>query len=81
MYTKNMNDDTINDLKQFIAATVTQQISDVRSDIKDLDDKLSVKIDDLAVSVADALESTNEDTDVRLKDHAQRIAHLEQKAA
>jgi len=54
-----MNSDTIDDLKQFISATVVQETSSVRRDIKRLDAKidhidmkLSTKIDDLAHSVA-----------------------------
>lgn len=83
-----MNDDTIQDLKQFITATVSQQVSDVRSDISDirsdiakLDIKLTTKIDDLSQSVAEALENSNQATDAQLKVHEQRIARLEQKAA
>ncbi|HUC95633.1 MAG TPA: hypothetical protein VMR76_01585 [Candidatus Saccharimonadia bacterium] len=90
-----MDDDNIQDLKQFIAATVTQQTSDLQSDIsglhnniatihsdlKNLDVKLSLKIDNLSKSVADALDTTNEVTDSKLKDHEKRIVRLEHKAA
>lgn len=73
-----MNDDTINDLKQFIAATVSQQVSDVRADIQRLDDKLTGKIDDMSASVAEALEATNESYAKQFDDHEQRISRLEQ---
>jgi hypothetical protein len=76
-----MNDDALEDLKQFIDKTIALNISDVRSDIKKLDDKLSAKIDDLSTSVANAMDTTNEVTDTQLKDHEQRINLLEQKAA
>jgi O-phosphoseryl-tRNA(Cys) synthetase len=76
-----MNDETVQDLKQFIAATVNQQISDVRDDIKALDQKLTVKSDDLSGSIAEALDNTNEATDSQLKDHDSRITQLEQKTA
>ena len=54
-----MNEDTIQDLKQFIASTVSQQatgvrsdiIAAVRSDINKLDVKLSTKIDNISQSV------------------------------
>ncbi|HSW37492.1 MAG TPA: hypothetical protein VLG37_03955 [Candidatus Saccharimonadales bacterium] len=72
-----MNDDTIEDLKQFIAATVAQQISEVRLDIKKLDHKLTAKIDDLSESVAKAIEDSNESTDAQLNDHEKRITKLE----
>lgn len=85
-----MNDDAIQDLKQFIAATVTQQTSDLASkddiaklkeDIVDLDNKLSAKIDDLSNSVAEALESSNEVVEEQLIYHNLRVTKLEQKAA
>ena len=75
-----MNDDKLEDLKQFIDKTISLNVSDVRSDIKNLDDKLSAKIDDLSASVASALDSTNEAIDTGLKEHQQRIKALEQKA-
>lgn len=90
-----MDEDTITDLKQFIAATVSQQlseirgdisdirvdISDIRSDIRKLDEKLTGKIDDLSASVAKAIEAANESTASQLQDHEQRIGRLEQNAA
>lgn len=90
-----MNDDTIQDLKQFIVATISHQTSDlatkddiratkddmkaIKDDIKNLDDKLSKKIDDLSSSVAESLEVTHEVIEVELKSHDQRITKLEQK--
>jgi uncharacterized coiled-coil protein SlyX len=76
-----MNDDTIQDLKQFIAATVSQQTSDIRTEIKQLDEKLSNKIDDLSNSVGEALDKSNEAAELQLNDHEQRIIKLEQKIA
>lgn len=84
-----MNDDAIQDLKQFIAATVSQQvssvsddiISSVRDDINKLDSKLTAKIDDLSLSVAEALENTNEASAAILQNHEQRITTLEKKTA
>jgi hypothetical protein len=85
-----MNEDVIEDLKQFIATAVSQQIADVRSDIEkmdnklssdiqSLDNKLSNKIDDLSDSVAEAIQAGNDSTDAQLNDHKQRIYKLEQK--
>ncbi len=76
-----MDEDVVNDLKQFIAATVTQQTSDIKADIADLDRKLSTKIDNLSQAVGEAIEQTNEATDTQLKDHEQRIGRLEHKLA
>ena len=75
-----MDEDTIQDFKQFITSTVSRQISEVRDDIKNLDNKLCSKIDELSTSVAEAIESTNESTDTQLNNHKQRIIRLEQKA-
>lgn len=78
-----MNEDVIQDLKQFISTTVSQQTSGLatKEDISDLDNKLSRKIDDLSDSVADALESGNEATEVHISNHEKRITKLEQKLA
>ena len=50
-----MDEDTINDLKQYIAATVSQQIGEVTERL----DRVALKIDDLSQSVAEAIENTN----------------------
>ena len=90
-----MNDDTIQDLKQFIEATFSQktsgisndvaglsnEVSGIRKDLDNLDKKHSDKIDELSASVAEAIENTNEVTDTQLNNHEQRITRLEQKAA
>lgn len=83
-----MDKDTLDDLKQFIVATVSQQLSlqtdEIRGDIGHLEHKidsveqhLSTKIDDLSNSVAEALDSSNEATAEHLKDHEQRLGKLE----
>jgi len=88
-----MNEDVINNLKQFIAVTVSQQTSDLREDIEglhgdinkldqkigQLDLKLSTKIDNLADFVSEAMSASNEEVDKQLKDHESRISHLEAK--
>jgi len=63
-----MTDDIISDLKDFIAATVSQQSvtlrdqisGDMRSEIDNLDDKLSTRIDDLSAAVTEALDNKSE---------------------
>jgi predicted nucleic acid-binding Zn-ribbon protein len=69
-----MNEDVIADLKQFIAATVSQQMSGVatKDDLKDLATKDDIdrlegeiatveqKIDDLQESVAEVLDNAND---------------------
>lgn len=87
-----MNDDTINDLKQFISATVSQEVaglkidinglkSDVGSikhDIAEMKQELKQDIADLSNSVAEALDQSNEEVHTQLKNHNQRITTLEQ---
>ncbi len=72
-----MNDDTISDLKQFIAASISQQTADLRDDLQRMD----TKIDNLSSSVAEAMENSNDVTETQIKDHETRITKLEQKAA
>lgn len=86
-----MNDDKIRDLKQYISATLRQEVSAVielldkvvsRFDRVDARlDNVESKIDDLSASVAEAIEVTSENTDIQIKDHEQRILKLEKKAA
>ncbi|MCX6727569.1 MAG: hypothetical protein NTX11_02025 [Candidatus Saccharibacteria bacterium] len=80
-----MNDDTIQDLKQFIEGTVYQHTASIRNELKieinRLDVKLSSKIDDLSDAVADALENSNAETDKQLRNHEVRITKLEGSAA
>jgi hypothetical protein len=87
-----MQDNVIQDLKQFIAATVSQQASglrddiraDVRDDIRDaidkLDKKLSQKIDDLSISIGETIDASNEPTESQLKNYEKRITKLEKQA-
>lgn len=88
-----MDKDVIADLKQFITATVSQQLAlqtaelreDIRKDIDKkidtLDAKLTRKIDDLSETVGDALHVSNEETDTQLKNHERRITRLEKRTA
>lgn len=80
-----MNDDVIQDLKQFIASTVSQQISglriDIHNDMAQLEQRLTAKIDDLSLAVADALDNSNEAAYLQFQNHEARITTLEQKAA
>lgn len=93
-----MNDDQIDDLKQFILTAVAQQTTEIRGDIQELKGdvqelksgvqelksdvkRLDQKIDDLPASVASAIDTSNEETENRLKDHELRITNLETKTA
>jgi hypothetical protein len=87
-----MNHDTTQDLRQFIAAMFSQERANLRDDlfvefrvavredinsaINRLDINLSHKIDDMSAAVAAAIEVSNDDTEERLKSHANRITRL-----
>lgn len=84
-----MNEEIIADFKQFISATVSQQTNDLRGDMREMREdikemrgdieRLDQKIDDLSISVAEAIETTNEETHKLLQNHENRISHLEAK--
>jgi len=78
-----MTDDTISDLKQFIAATVSHEVSSLKDNIAELDIRLSSKIDNLSNRIDDIdakLGTVNEATGEHIDDHEQRITKLETKA-
>lgn len=78
-----MNEDMLNDLKQFITATVSQATSDLvtKDDLKDnlrqLKQGLNARIDDLELKVDTISDALND----HLSDHEARITRLEQQAA
>lgn len=80
-----MDNDTIQDLKQFIAAMFSQERTSLRADIRAdtredlhvLDTNLSSKIDDMSAAIAAVFELNNEDVDGRLQNHEKRITRLE----
>lgn len=91
-----MDSDAIADLKQFIEATVSQQLSlqtkDLADDIESrinkridtLDtkiDRVEEKIDNISAAVGEAIETSNEETDKQLKNHEHCITKLENQTA
>jgi len=70
-----MDEDTLNDLKQFIVATVTQATANMAT--KDDIARLEQKIDDLDLKVDTVSDTLND----QLNDHEQRLTTLEQQAA
>ncbi|HET8709391.1 MAG TPA: hypothetical protein VFL85_03865 [Candidatus Saccharimonadales bacterium] len=76
-----MNDDQIDDLKQFMTAVISQQTADLREDIQRLDQKIDDRINELSLAIGDALNESNRTTDKQLKDHERRITKLEHKTA
>lgn len=81
-----MNDDVVQDLKQFIASTISQQTAEfaTKDDInrlatKDDINRLETKVDDLSGAVAEALDTSNEAVGEQIADHDSRITRLEHK--
>lgn len=87
-----MDEDVIADLRQFITATITQQSAGLRGDIVDSvrediaalhEDitKIDSKLDDLSISVTEAMDNFDQATETQLNNHEQRITRLEAKTA
>lgn len=82
-----MNDKAIQDLKQFIAATVSQEFSGLKEDVSELKDdmkkvksdlkSLAHRIDDMDAKLDTVIEASGE----QLDDHENRISKLEAKTA
>ncbi len=76
-----MDDVQLDDLKQFIEATVSQSeeriTTELRTEIKSSAEKLEKKMEDGFAGVGDAIEEIHKVTD----SHETRITNLEQQAA
>lgn len=80
-----MNEADITDLKQFITATVSQQLASVVQELtaqtqtmsRQLNQKIDERIDEVLDVIGDALEAANDASHEQLKDHEHRIARLE----
>lgn len=76
-----MDEDTLQDLKQFITATVTQQISQQTNELSEKILSVENKIDALTAFVTEAIDTSNETNGKQLQEHEKRITKLEQTAA
>lgn len=85
------NEELFTDLKQFIAATVSQEVDglrkEIKADIKQLDEKLSAdikrldeKLDAIQDAIAETLTHATEPLDATVQDHEQRLRRLEQRS-
>lgn len=81
-----MNEELIDDLKQFITAAVTQATADLatkadlnglRGEVSDLRTEMNQRFDDLGLKI-DAIADAHAET---LDDHEHRLKRLEQRAA
>ncbi|WP_329051243.1 hypothetical protein OG738_03825 [Amycolatopsis sp. NBC_01488] len=75
------NEELFNDLKQFIATTVSQEVAGLRTELKDDIKSLDQKVDAIQDAVAEALSQTNEALDATVQDHEQRLQRLEHRTA
>ena len=71
-----MNDEVIEDLKQFISTTVGQS----RAQLSQRLDALTKEVREGFAGVGDVIESHSKETDEQLADHEQRITSLEEAA-
>jgi polyhydroxyalkanoate synthesis regulator phasin len=80
-----MNDDTIQDLKQFITATISQVTAQQTSELKDEISSLDKKIDDRTEEILSAVgDSTNDRFDIVEEDISKldtRVSKLESNLA
>jgi len=78
-YNGDMNDDQLNDLKQFIASTVSQATANMAT--KDDVTRLEQKVDDGFAGIAKTVEQITEQLNDRDKSVDQRFTKLEQHLA
>lgn len=80
-----MKTDVIDDLKQFISATVSQQIltlvAEMRSEIRRLETKIDTTSTNLMEFIGDTIEKSNAATDKIIDNHERRLKKLESRAA
>jgi len=75
------DDDTIQDLKQFIAVTVTQATSHLATKEDIIDTKIDNRADEIMAAIGETMVQTNEEVDSQLDDHSKRLTKLEQHLA
>jgi uncharacterized coiled-coil DUF342 family protein len=80
-----MDEDSINDLKQFIATTVRHETAEIKEQIVKLDKKIDTKIDEakeeILSAVSDVTSPRFDSVEEDLKDHEVRLTKLEHGAA
>lgn len=74
------NEELLDDLKQFIAATVSQKTAGLatKDDLRKLEQRLDDKLDQVQTVVADALTSINDTHDATHRDYDERLRLHEQ---
>ena len=74
-----MDETQLNDLKQFILATISQATSDMatKNDIESLRKSMDIRFEEIQSAIAEAISSTNDAVDEKIEDHDRRISLLE----
>ena len=85
-----MNDDVIDDLKQFISAEITQKTSslatkddlkDLKSELKEDINRLETRVDEVHQAIEDIAVTYISEVDEQVQGHEKRIKTLELKTA
>lgn len=90
-----MEEDQLNDLKQFITATVSQATAemvtkdDLRNELAkglnslhaEIRTEMNQRFDEVQAAISDIITSNNDSVDTQLEDHEQRLTKLEQQTA
>lgn len=76
-----MNEDQLNDLKQFVASTVSQSERRIKDELKQEIKSLDQKMDEGFAGVGEAIEDIYKHTDEQFKVVDTRLTKLEQQLA
>lgn len=76
-----MNDDQLDDLKQFIDSRISQSETRFDEKIGELKVDINQRFDEVQTAIAETITVSNDSADDQLKVHEQRITKLEQQAA
>ena len=78
-----MNEEVLADLKQFIAATVSQSTAELMTKVDHAASEARVlaELKLIQAAIADTLSTSNDANDARPDDHESRLNRLEQRAA
>ena len=76
-----MNDDRLEDLKQFIDSRISQSEAHLEGKINDLKTEMGQRFTEIQSAIAETMTTSNDNADDQLKDHEQRIVRLEKQRA
>jgi hypothetical protein len=76
-----MNEDQLNDLKQFIATTISQTEQSIRSDMEVSFNSINQKIDEGFAGIGEAVEQIHQQAETQEAEVDRRFTKLEQQIA